>query len=87
MVVNNNGEEIAKVSDLILDRGSGRIEYIVIKTGTTFGLGGRAVAIPYGSFQWGSAGEDRFVLASTDSLRPCVELRLDAPLQRRLRHD
>ncbi len=65
VVVNNNGEEIAKVSDLILDRGSGRIEYIVIKTGTTFGLGGRAVAIPYGSFRWESAGEDRFVLAST----------------------
>ncbi len=64
-VVNNNGEEIAKVSDLILDRGAGRIEYVVIKTGTTFGLGGRAVAIPYGSFRWELGGKDRFVLAST----------------------
>lgn len=64
-VVNNNGEEIANVSDLILDRGSGRIQYIVIKTGTTFGMGGRAVAIPYGSFRWESGGKDRFVLAST----------------------
>ncbi len=64
-VVNNNAEEIANVSDLIMDRGSGRIEYVVIKTGTTFGLGGRAVAIPYGSFRWETGGKDRFVLAST----------------------
>lgn len=64
-VVNNNGEDIANVSDLILDRGSGRIEYVVIKTGTTFGLGGRAVAIPYSSFRWELGGKDRFVLAST----------------------
>lgn len=64
-VVNNNGEEIAKVSDLILDRGSGRIEYLAIKTGSTFGMGGRVVAIPYGSFRWESGGKDRFVLAST----------------------
>lgn len=63
-VVNNNSEEIASVSDLIMDRGSGRIEYIVIKTGTTFGLGGRAVAIPYGSFRWETGGKERFVLAS-----------------------
>ena len=63
-VINDNGEEIANVSDLILDRGSGRIEYMVIKTGTTLGLGGRAVAIPYGAFRW-DAGKDRFVLAST----------------------
>ncbi len=40
-VVNSNGEEIASVSDLIVDRGSGRIEYVVIKTGSTFGMGGR----------------------------------------------
>lgn len=64
-VVNDNGEDIANVSDLILDRGSGRIEYVVIKTGTTFGLGGRAVAIPYPSFRWELGGKERFVLAST----------------------
>ncbi len=64
-VVNNNAEEIANVSELILDRGSGRIEYIVVKTGTTLGMGGRAVAIPFASFGWESAGKDRFLLAST----------------------
>jgi sporulation protein YlmC with PRC-barrel domain len=72
-VVNNNRDEIASVSDLIMDRGSGRIEYIVIKTGTTFGLGGRAVAIPYGAFRW-ETGKDRFILASTaDQLKQFPE--------------
>ncbi len=65
-VVNNNGEDIANVSDLILDRGTGRIEYIVVKTGTTLGLGGRAVAVPFGSFKWEAAGgKDRFILGQT----------------------
>jgi sporulation protein YlmC with PRC-barrel domain len=64
-VVNDNDEEIANVADLILDRGSGRIEYMVIRTGTTFGMGGRAVAVPYGSFRWEAGGKDRFVLPST----------------------
>jgi sporulation protein YlmC with PRC-barrel domain len=64
-VVNNNAEEIANVSDLILDRGSGRIEYLVIKTGTTLGMGGRAVAIPFAAFRWDSSGTERFMLAST----------------------
>ena len=64
-VINNNGEDIANVSDLIIDRGSGRIEYIVVKTGSVLGMGGRAVAIPYSAFTWEAGGKDRFVLAST----------------------
>jgi len=64
-VANDNGEEIAAVSDFIVDRGSGRIDYAVIKTGTTLGMGGRAVAVPFASLRWDSSGKDRFVLAST----------------------
>ena len=63
-VVNNNNEEIAEVSDLILDRGSGRIEYLVIKSGATLGLGGRTVAVPYGAFRWNTE-QECFILAST----------------------
>ncbi len=64
-VVNNNGEEIADVSDLILDRGAGRVEYLVVKTGKTFGMGGRSIAIPYASFRW-EAAKDHLVLAATE---------------------
>jgi sporulation protein YlmC with PRC-barrel domain len=65
-VMNSNSEQVAVVSDLILDRGSGRIEYLIIKTGTTLGMGGRAIAIPFGQFQWTPDGEsEAFVLAAT----------------------
>ncbi len=64
-VVSTNAEEIANVSDLIFDRGSGRIEYLIIKTGTTLGMGGRAVAIPYASFGWERGEKDRFILSMT----------------------
>jgi len=64
-VVNSNNEEIANVTDLILDRGSGRIEYLVVKTGSTLGMGGRAVAIPYAAFKWEGA-KNRLLLASTE---------------------
>lgn len=64
-VVNPNGEEIAEVSDFIVDRGSGRLEYVIIKTGTVLGMGGRAVAVPYGSVRWETGGKDRYVLSLT----------------------
>ncbi|MFA6044690.1 MAG: PRC-barrel domain-containing protein [Phycisphaerales bacterium] len=64
-VVNNKGEEIAEVSDFLLDRGSGQIEYVIIKTGTILGMGGRDVAIPFASFRWESDGKNRLILAST----------------------
>ncbi len=63
-VVNANNEEIASVSELILDRGSGRIEYLAVKTGSTLGLGGKTVAVPYGAFRWDTTGE-RLVMNST----------------------
>jgi sporulation protein YlmC with PRC-barrel domain len=65
-VMNSNSENIAVVSDLILHRGSGRIEYLIIKTGTTLGMGGRAIAVPYTEFTWTSDADDNaFVLPAT----------------------
>lgn len=64
-VVNNNAEEVGDVSDLILNRGSGRIEYVIIKTGSTMGMGGRGVLIPFSALSWETGSKDRFVLAST----------------------
>lgn len=64
-VVNNNGEEIAAVSDLILDRGTGRVEYVVVKTGTMFGMGGRSIAISFSSFGWEMGTKERLTLPLT----------------------
>ncbi len=63
-VMNDNGEQVASMSDLIMDRGSGRIDYAVLKTGTILGLGGKAVAVSYSSLRWNEAGE-HFVLPLT----------------------
>ena len=63
-VVNGAGETIADVSDLIVDRGSGRVEFAVIKAGSVLGIGGKTLAIPYGAFGWNES-KDSFVLEST----------------------
>ncbi len=63
-VVNGSAEEVGAASDAIVDRGTGSIEFLVVKTGTVLGMGGRAVAIPYGAFSWESGGE-RLVLSAT----------------------
>jgi sporulation protein YlmC with PRC-barrel domain len=64
-VVNFNAEDVGSVTDFILERGSGRLEYVVIKSGTILGLGGRSVAIPYDNFRWDTEKLDRLVLAAT----------------------
>lgn len=60
-VANNSDETIGEVSDMVVDRGSGRITHVVVKTGTTLGMGGRAVLVPYNEFQW-QASRERLML-------------------------
>lgn len=72
-VVNDNGEKIANVADLILDRGSGRIDYLVVKTGTTLGLGGKTVAIPYSAFRWDGKDENFLLASTTEQLKKFPE--------------
>ncbi|MCC6660894.1 MAG: PRC-barrel domain-containing protein [Phycisphaerales bacterium] len=62
-VYNSNDEHVADVSDFVVDRGSGDLRYVVVKTGGILGMGGRAVAIPFESFSW--TGKDRAILNAT----------------------
>lgn len=64
-VVSTNSENIGTVSDLILDRGTGDIAYVVIKSGTTLGMGGREVIVPFASLRFEFGNKQRVVLAST----------------------
>jgi sporulation protein YlmC with PRC-barrel domain len=64
-IVNNNAEEIGTVSDLILDRGTGEIVYVVVKSGATMGLGGREVVVPFGSMRFEFGNKERMVLGAT----------------------
>lgn len=68
-VVNFSDEAVGDISDMIIDRGTGRVVYAVIQTGTVLGMGGRTVTVPYEQLQW-NASKERYVLNSTtDQLR------------------
>lgn len=54
-------ETLGSISELAIDRGSGQIAYLVLRTGSA--LGGKEVAVPYSSFTWDSA--DKHVILNT----------------------
>lgn len=49
---NNSADSIGTVSDFIVDRGSGRIEYAVVKSGDFLGFGGKSIALPYNELRY-----------------------------------
>lgn len=63
-VVNPNGETLGDVTDLILDRGSGRITHVIFRSGGVLGFGGELLAIDYDRFDIG-AGRDALTLSMT----------------------
>ncbi|MBL8877141.1 MAG: PRC-barrel domain-containing protein, partial [Phycisphaerae bacterium] len=54
-VENAAKKNIGTVSDLIIDRGSGAVTYVVLNAGGFLGIGTKKVAIPFASFGWNSA--------------------------------
>lgn len=63
-VANPNGEVVATIEDLIVDRGSGRVAYAVLKSGDVLGLGGKRIAVPYDSLTYDRL-QDRFNIRMT----------------------
>lgn len=63
-VANPNGDVVATVDDLIVDRGSGRVAYAVLKSGDVLGLGGKRIAVPYDSLTYDRL-QDRFNIRMT----------------------
>lgn len=49
-LTNRSGEELGTIDDLIIDRGTGRIEALVIREGGFLGFGGTHVSIPFEAF-------------------------------------
>jgi sporulation protein YlmC with PRC-barrel domain len=47
-VVNNMGEDLGKVHDIMLDVPTGRIAYAVLSFGGVLGIGNKLFAIPWG---------------------------------------
>lgn len=77
-VVNDAGTEIGDASDFIIDRGTGRVTHVVIRSGTTLGLGGRDVAIPYGALAWDDAKEQFVLSTSPEKLKTFPEFSADS---------
>lgn len=48
-VVNGAGESYGGVRDILFDRGTGRLEFILLKAGSSLEIGNQVVAIPYSS--------------------------------------
>ncbi|GIW74017.1 MAG: hypothetical protein KatS3mg103_0539 [Phycisphaerales bacterium] len=49
-VKNPQGQELATIDDLVVDRGTGRIHAVVIRESGFLGFGGTHVAVPYSAF-------------------------------------
>lgn len=56
-VENHAGESIASIEDFVLERGSGQVEQVLLKTGDILGLGGKTVAVPYNQFTFNRADD------------------------------
>lgn len=72
-VANPNGEVVGEAEDFIVDRGSGRIEYMLVESGSVMGVGGRTIAVPYTRFGHDEA-QERFTLDMTpEQVRQAAE--------------
>jgi len=60
-IVNAATESVGSVQDLIIDRGSGRVEYVLMKSGGVLGIGGKTIAVPFARLSAPSLTERRFM--------------------------
>lgn len=72
-VYNSADENIATISDLIVDRGSGELSYVVVQTGDILGFGGKMIAIPYDAFRWDRSDQRVELRYSKESLQNMSE--------------
>jgi sporulation protein YlmC with PRC-barrel domain len=64
-VVNPTNETIGSVKDLLIDRGSGRVEYLLIKSGGVMGVGGKTIAVPFARFSGPNIADRRVTVDMT----------------------
>ncbi|MFO0832325.1 MAG: PRC-barrel domain-containing protein [Phycisphaerales bacterium] len=77
-VKNSAGDSVGTIKDLILDRGSGEIAYIVLKSGTVLGMGGKDTVVPFDAFGWTYDGKNASMEVVPDQVKNWPEFDLDA---------
>jgi len=68
-VYTSGNQDAADIKDFMIDRGSGRIEYVVLDTKSRLNIGDRLIAVPFQQLRWDSVNK-RFILGvGAESLR------------------
>jgi len=65
-IASTSGDVVGEISDLIISRGTGRVEYAIITSGEILGLGGKTISLPFSALRWDAANE-RFVSQLTEA--------------------
>ena len=60
-VVNNTGENLGDINEVVIDKTSGKVNYLVLDFGGLLGFGNKFFAVPWQSFTYNNQ-EDHFVL-------------------------
>ena len=50
---NRAGESLGSIENAVVDRGSGRLVFVIVKTGDFLGIGGKSIALPYRELSYG----------------------------------
>lgn len=76
-VKNSADESMGSITDFIIERGSGRVAYIVLKTGATLGIGGKSVVVPYSAFGWDNADKHATLSGTPEQAKAWPEFDAD----------
>jgi sporulation protein YlmC with PRC-barrel domain len=68
-VKNQEGEDLGKISEIMLDKESGTVVYAVLESGSFLGLGGKLFAIPWKAFHYDPDKECFELDASSDKIK------------------
>lgn len=77
-IYNQGDESLGDVSDLVIARGSGRVEFAVVSTGSVLGMGGKTVLIPYQHLAWDHARERLLLSMSPEQIKSMPEFSREA---------
>lgn len=72
-VHNAEDKDLGNIEDLLIDRGTGQIKHIVLKTGAVLGMGGRLITVPYQTLKWDSADKHVLLNATPEQLKSWPE--------------
>lgn len=68
-VLSNNDEKIGKIEEIVLDKSSGQVRYVVLSCGGFLGLGENLYAIPWKSISYDPEEEGFKLMIDSEKLK------------------